>query len=68
MTFTEKELEFLNREFGMTAEHAMHLSDEELLELEDGCFDIELEGDLKSGSKMPDRCGIAAGILDKLNA
>lgn len=67
MTFTEKELEFLQREFGITSESAGRLSDEQLLELADRCFDIELEGDLRDGSKMPDRCGVASGILDKLN-
>ena len=36
------------------------------MEIADQCFDIELEGDLSDGSKMPDRCGIAAGIMDKL--
>jgi hypothetical protein len=68
MTFTERELEFLNKEFGISAIQAGQLSEEELLELGDRCFDIELEGDLQDGSKMPDRCGIASGILDKLNA
>ncbi len=67
MTFTERELTFLQREFGITREAAGVLTDEELLELADRCFDIELEGDLRDGSKMPDRCGIASGILDKLN-
>ncbi len=67
MTFTEKELEFLQREFGITREAAGRLGDEQLLELADRCFDIELEGDLRDGSKMPDRCGIASRILDKLN-
>ncbi len=67
MKFTEKELEFLEKEFGMTGEQAVNLSEDELLELEDRLFDIELEGDLQDGSKMPDRCGIASGLVDKLN-
>ena len=50
IVFTDRELEFLQKEFDLSAEN----------------FDIELEGDLSDGSKMPDRCGIAAGIMDKL--
>lgn len=67
IAFTEKELEFLKREFGLSAEKALGLSEDELMELADRCFDIELEGDLSDGSKMPDRCGIASGIMDKIS-
>ncbi len=66
MCFTEKELEFLEKEFGLSPERVDALSDDELLELADQCFDIELEGDLQDGSKMPDRCAVAAGIMDKI--
>ena len=67
MKFTDKELEFLEKEFNISGEKAMKLTEDELLELEDRLFDIELEGDLQDGSKMPDRCGIASGLVDKLN-
>ncbi len=67
IAFTEKELEFLKREFGLSAEKALGLSEDELMELADRCFDIELEGDLSDGSKMPDRCGIASAIMDKIS-
>ncbi len=67
IAFTEKELEFLKKEFGLSAEKALGLSEDELMELADRCFDIELEGDLSDGSKMPDRCGIASGIMDKIS-
>lgn len=67
VTFTDKELQFLNHEFGLKPERVKSLSEDELLELSDRCFDIELEGDLSDGDSMPDRCGIAAGIVDKLN-
>ena len=67
MTFTEKELEFLEKELGITQAQAAALSEDELLELGDQCFDIELEGDLQDGSKMPDRCAVAAGIMDKIS-
>lgn len=68
ITFSEKELEFLEREFHLTPEQAAQLSDDELLDLSDRCFDIELEGDLLDGKKMPDRCGIASGIVDRISS
>ncbi len=67
IAFTEKELEFLQKEFGLSSEKAAELSGDELMEIADQCFDIELEGDLSDGSKMPDRCGIASAIMDKIN-
>lgn len=66
MRFTEKELVFLEKEFGLSPEDVNALSEDDLLELADRCFDIELEGDLQDGSKMPDRSGVAAGIMDKI--
>lgn len=67
ISFTDKELEFLRKEFGLDRQAVDALSTDELMEIADQCFDIELEGDLSDGSKMPDRCGIAAGIMDKLS-
>lgn len=67
MTFTEQELLFLEKEFGISREEAVSLEGDALLELADRCFDIELEGDLQDGSKMPDRCGIAAELVDRIN-
>lgn len=66
IVFTDRELEFLQKEFDLSAENIAALSEDEWMEIADQCFDIELEGDLSDGSKMPDRCGIAAGIMDKL--
>lgn len=66
IVFTDRELEFLQKEFDLSAEDITALSEDEWMEIADQCFDIELEGDLSDGSKMPDRCGIAAGIMDKL--
>lgn len=63
---TEKESQFLMEEFNIDPESVGQLSEDELLELSDKCFDIELEGDLSDGRKMPDRCGIASGLVDKL--
>lgn len=67
IVFTERELEFLRKEFGLSSEKAAELSEDEWMEIADQCFDIELEGDLSDGSKMPDRCGIASGIMDKIS-
>lgn len=66
IVFTDRELEFLQKEFDLSAEDIAALSEDEWMEIADQCFDIELEGDLSDGSKMLDRCGIAAGIMDKL--
>lgn len=66
IVFTNRELEFLQKEFDLSAENIAALSEDEWMEIADQCFDIELEGDLSDGSKMPDRCGISAGIMDKL--
>ena len=66
IVFTDRELEFLQKEFDLSAENIAALSEDEWMEIADQCFDIELEGDLSDGSKMPDRCGIAAGNMDKL--
>ena len=65
--FTAQELELLKKEFGLSKERIPTLTDDELLEIADECFDIELEGELQSGSTMPDRCGVAAGIVSKVN-
>lgn len=66
IAFTDRELEFLQKEFDLSAENIAALSEDEWMEIADQCFDIELEGDLSDGSKMSDRCGIAVGIMDKL--
>lgn len=66
MTFTDKELAFIEQEFGYTADDIENGGEDLLLEIQDLCFDIELEGDLQDGSKMPDRSGIAAGIYQRL--
>ena len=65
--FTGEELRFLNEEFGLSQQRISELSEDELLELADECFDIELEGELRDGATMPDRCGIAASIVSKVN-
>lgn len=65
--FSDAELRLLKEEFGLTEQRLLEFTDDELLELADECFDIELEGELRDGSKMPDRCGAAAGIVSKVN-
>lgn len=67
MHFTDQELAFLQVELGYTAEDLANPEEDLLLEIGDRCFDIELEGDLGDGSKMPDRCGIAAGIYQRIS-
>lgn len=67
MIWTQEELQFLKEEFNLSEEQVSELSEDELLGIGDECFDIELEGDLQDGSKMPDRCGIAASIVTKIN-
>lgn len=66
MTFTDRQYDFLEKEFRLTRQDVDAMTDDELLELGDRCFDIELEGDLQDGNKMPDRCGIAAEIIDRI--
>lgn len=68
MKFSKKQYDFLEKEFGLSEKDCDAMTEDELLELSDRCFDIELEGDLMSGSKMPDRCGMAASIVDTINA
>lgn len=68
LKFTDTEYEFLEKEFGKTREEVDAMTEDELYELSDACFDIELEGDLSDGKSMPDRCGIASGIVDKISS
>lgn len=67
ISFTQEELRFLKEEFALSPEQVDALSDDELLGIGDECFDIELEGDLQDGNKMPNRCGVAASIVTKIN-
>lgn len=67
MQFTEKEYAFLLQEFHKSRQEVDAMTEDELYELSDACFDIELEGDLSDGKSMPDRCGIAAVIVDKIS-
>ena len=67
ISFTQEELRFLKEEFALSPEQVDALSDDELLGIGDECFDIELEGDLQDGSRMPNRCGVAASIVTKIN-
>ncbi len=60
---TKRQKQFLQQEFGIDPEKADTLSGDEWYTIQDRCFDIELEGDLADGSKMPDRCGIASELV-----
>ncbi len=68
MKFTDREYEFLQKEFSKDRAAVDAMTEDDLYELADACFEIELEGDIRDGSKMPDRCGIAADIMTKINA
>ena len=42
IVFTDRELEFLQKEFDLSAEDITALSEDEWMEIADQCFDIEL--------------------------
>ncbi len=71
MKFNEEQIRFLEKYLGI--EHAAltgpleEMDEDFLLEIGDRCFDLELEGDIADGSKMPDHCRIAADIYSLIN-
>ncbi len=67
MQFTEEQMRFLAAEFGYSKDRAASLSEDELLELSDKCFDIELEGDLQDSGTVSGRCRIASEIVTMIN-
>ncbi len=67
MQFTDEQLRFLAAEFGYSKETAASLIEDELLELSDRCFDIELEGDLRDSKTVSRRCRIASEIVTMIN-
>lgn len=70
VTFTDEQKKFLIKVLGYKPEELAgeigQMEEDFLLEMADRCFDVELEGDLTDGSKMPDRCRIAADIYSML--
>ena len=70
VTFTDEQKNFLIKVLGYKPEELAgeigQMEEDFLLEMADRCFDVELEGDLTDGSKMPDRCRIAADIYSML--
>ena len=70
VTFTDEQKKFLTKVLGYQPEELAgeigQMEEDFLLEMADRCFDVELEGDLTDGSKMPDQCRIAADIYSML--
>ena len=70
MIFTDEQKKFLTKVLGYQPEELAgeigQMEEDFLLEMADRCFDVELEGDLTDGSKMPDQCRIAAEIYSML--
>ena len=70
VTFTDEQKKFLIEVLEYKPEELAgeigQMEEDFLLEMADRCFDVELEGDLTDGSKMPDRCRIAADIYSML--
>ena len=67
MNFTEEQLHFLAEEFGIASTRAGQLTEDELLEIGDQCFDIELEGELKDSKIVSKRCRIAGELVTMIN-
>ena len=68
--FTDEQKKFLTKVLGYQPEELAgeigQMEEDFLLEMAVRCFDVELEGDLTDGSKMPDQCRIAADIYSML--
>ena len=68
--FTDEQKKFLVKVLAYNPEDLTgeigQMEEDFLLEMADRCFDVELEGDLADGPKMPDQCRIAADIYSML--
>lgn len=71
MKFSKKELEFLKSEFGYTEDQINNLSEDELSDLTDKCFDIEVDEVVATDDgdgDVSERGETAADIVTKLTA
>ncbi|MCD8295008.1 MAG: hypothetical protein LUE27_07190 [Clostridia bacterium] len=71
MKFSEKELEFLKNEFGYTENQIDNFSEDELSDLTDECFDIEVDEVVAAddgNGDVSERGETAADIVTKLTA
>ena len=67
-TFNKAEYVFFQKEFALSASDVAMLSDDELYDLGDKCFEIETEEAIAAdGSELSDRGKIAAGIVTRIN-
>lgn len=67
--FTLEQQQFIEKEFGISAQQLAGLKGDDLLTLQDRCFDIELEGDLKSDGKgLSKRSRIASDIISLIDS
>lgn len=67
--FTPEQQQFIEKQFGIPAQQLAGLRGDDLLTLQDECFDIELEGDLKSeGKGLSKRSRIASEIISLIDS
>ena len=66
MNFTQEELQFIEKELGVSQDTLFEMPADELLELADRCFDLELEGDLMDARSMPRKNRIASEIYSRI--
>ena len=67
MTFNEEQMDFLIEEFARSRHSIENASDDELLEMADELFDIELEEDLLDTKVRSRRARLAGEIVTLIN-
>jgi len=68
MTYTKEELDFLEKEFGLSEKDLAEISEDDLLDIGDQCFEIETEEVLAaSGGELSERGETAAALVTKIN-
>lgn len=68
MKFTETEYAFLKEEFGLSETDVAALSEDELYDLGDKCFEIETEETVAAADgELSDRGATAAALVTKIN-
>ena len=68
MEFSDKDYKFLKAEFGLDKESVDSLTDDELIKLQDECFEIEGEEVVKAGNgELSERGEIATRLVDVIH-
>ena len=67
LEITDEQLEFLNREFGLTLDDLNALDDDGLEKLYNDCANIEIKESMDHPDEETERCRIAADIVDILS-